>query len=249
MSNQQNKSGGRYDNYISINQRIQAAKHDIKAIITSDPVLFEGSNTFGYIRATIYLNDERNATAIASFRLDAQTGAQKTHPFEDAESSAVGRCLAFLGYHVDKAIASREEVEEAQRREAEYIEQEQQAKNREAHAEKLLKGRHMCIELIDEMRKRGLDPSLWPKWPYDRQNLNQLSIDELRAFYKWMDEQLSQSQVEGGQPAYDPEFDLIEDLITPISQEAQENLAKHAESINTAFAESMAKVVQSKVIK
>lgn len=248
MQKPQPAKTGRYDNYIPINERIAAAKQDIKMIITSDPVLFDNSDTFGYIRATIYLHDDRNATAIASFRLDAQTGAQKTHPFEDAESSAVGRCLAFLGYHVDRSIASREEVEEAHRREAEYVDQERQAKDREAHAEKIRKGRSMCVDLIDEMRKRGLDPSLWPKWPYDRPNLNQLSIDELRAFYKWMDEQLNDAQVtsEDNKPPYDPEFDLIDNLITP---EAQEDLANLAESIATEFSNSLANLAQSKGIK
>jgi hypothetical protein len=46
--------------------------------------------------------------------------AKATNPLEDAETSAVGRAIAFLGYSSDKrqgyAIASREEVEEAIRR-------------------------------------------------------------------------------------------------------------------------------------
>lgn len=214
MSNQ-HKSGGRYDNYIGIHERIAAARADIKSVITEAPVLFNDSPVFGYIRATVTLNDDRTATAIASFRLDATTGAQKTHPFEDAESSAIGRCLAFLGYHVDRAIASREEVEEAQRREADYIKQEQVAREAESHAAALRKGREMVADMIEQMRSYKLDPSLWPAWPYDRPAINSLSINELRAFYKWMmdqiDTHLQSAQTTSDTPAYDPEFDLIED--------------------------------------
>lgn len=188
--NNTNQPKGRLQNYIPINERLHAAKDDILQVSTTDPVLFDGSAVFGYIRATITLKDARSATAIASFRLDAASGAQKTHPFEDAESSAIGRCLAFLGYHVDRSIASREEVEEAHRREAEYIEQEQEAKQAEAQAEILRKGRAMVNEMIEEMRKHKLDPSAWPKWPYDRPNVRDLSVAELRAFYKWMSDQL-----------------------------------------------------------
>ena len=45
--------------------------------------------------------------------------AQKTNPLEDAETSALGRCLAFLGYATSKSLASREEIQEAQRRDTE----------------------------------------------------------------------------------------------------------------------------------
>lgn len=189
MSNQQ--KSGRYDNYIGIHERIAAAKDDILSVETTDPILFDGSNVFGFIRATITLKDNRKATAVASFRLDATTGAQKTHPFEDCESSAIGRCLAFLGYHVNRAIASREEVEEAMAREAEHLEQQQLAKQEQTQMEILKKGRETVIDLINEMRDLKLDPSLWPAWPYDRPNVNQLSISELRSFYKWMIQQIA----------------------------------------------------------
>lgn len=75
----------------------------------------------GYIRATVHFHDGRYATGTSSFRLDITgASAKATNPLEDAETSAVGRAIAFLGYSSDKrqgyAIASREEVEEAIRR-------------------------------------------------------------------------------------------------------------------------------------
>ncbi len=71
----------------------------------------------GFIRATVALQDGRSATATASFRLDLQNrSAQATNPLEDCETSAIGRALGFLGYGSSKSVASREEVQEAQRR-------------------------------------------------------------------------------------------------------------------------------------
>lgn len=87
----------------------------------------------GYIRATVYFHDGRYATGTSSFRLDVTgASAKATNPLEDAETSAVGRAIAFLGYSADKrqgyAIASREEVEEAIRRQEYDAPQAQQVK-------------------------------------------------------------------------------------------------------------------------
>jgi len=251
MSNPQTKD--RYANYIKINERIAAAKSDIRSVQTTDPVLFDGSTVFGYIRATITLKDDRVATAIASFRLDATTGAQKTHPFEDAESSAIGRALAFLGYHVDKAIASREEVEEAAKREAEYLEQEQAARQMDAQKEILRKGRESVNELIKEMRDLNLDPSIWPAWPYDRPHVNQLSVSELRSFYKWMMQQISdhkesQQTTAGAADAITdaPAMDSIDSYPDDDLDVLHSEIMNTAQTMNTAYKSAMAELVNMK---
>lgn len=186
----QKQGGDRYANYIGVNQRIQSAKKDILSVVTTDPILFAGSDVFGYVRATITLNDGRMATAIASFRLNATAGAQKTHPFEDAESSAIGRALAFLGYHVDKAIASAEEVQEAHAREEEDAQLEQERATAQSHKEKLELGRSAVREMIAECQAYGIKPDSFPKF----RKIVDMSVDELRAFYRWMDGEIKSAQ-------------------------------------------------------
>lgn len=105
----------RFKNYVSVAERVTSATPDIASIVTDAPVML--TDAMGYIRACVALKGGETATGTASFRLDLQgKSAQATNPLEDAETSAVGRALAFLGYSSSRSIASREDVIEAQRR-------------------------------------------------------------------------------------------------------------------------------------
>lgn len=199
--------------YIGINERIQAAKDLIQSVVTTDPILFVNSEKFGYVRATVTLTDGRSATAIASFRLDANAGAQKTHPFEDAESSAIGRALAFLGFHVSRAIASREEVEEAMRREQDDADQQQARQREQAHAEKLEAGRTAVREMIAECQAYGIKPDAYPKF----RKIVDMGVDELRAFYRWMDSAIKDAQ--SAQQTPDEDLDTLHEEVMATAAE------------------------------
>ena len=118
-SNAGNAGSNRLANYVSVAERVHDAQGELLRIETSAPIMI--NEQMGYIRCTVYMRNDRSATGTATFRLDlGGNSAKATNPIEDCETSAVGRALAFLGYSADKrmgfSIASKEEIEEAQRR-------------------------------------------------------------------------------------------------------------------------------------
>ena len=104
------------DTYVPVSERLSLAiAAGVQSIQTTAPTLL--SETMGFVQATVTMKDGRSASGTASFQLGLSgKSAQATSPLEDAETSALGRALAFLGFESTRGIASREEVQEARRR-------------------------------------------------------------------------------------------------------------------------------------
>jgi hypothetical protein len=103
------------DNYVPVAERLAAAHAEITHIKTAPPVML--TDMVGYVQVSVALQSGHTATGSAHFRLDREgMSAQATSPIEDAETSALGRALAFLGYESTRSIASREEMRVAETR-------------------------------------------------------------------------------------------------------------------------------------
>ena len=84
-----------------------------------------GQRNIWVIKAYLYLSagDQANNLPKATghaFEIDGTGGANQTSALENAESSAIGRCLMVAGYSMNKepnALASREEMEKVARSE------------------------------------------------------------------------------------------------------------------------------------
>ncbi len=99
MSSQQ--TNPRFENYVPVSERIE---HDRES-------------GFVLVRAEVYrLSDDALPAATGhAFEVRSEGYVNKTSYIENAETSAVGRALALLGYEIKRGVASREEMQKVER--------------------------------------------------------------------------------------------------------------------------------------
>ena len=90
--------------YITVAERLEKAKDDIKSINTE--VLY--NEPMVVIKATV-VTKKGTFTGISG--ANSNKSIEKESPYEVAETSAVGRALAFAGYETTNGIASAEEIQ------------------------------------------------------------------------------------------------------------------------------------------
>ena len=96
--------------YVYVRERVMAAQDQIQSVVVSRLEMV--TPAIGIITVSVQLKDGRAAEGSASFTFGLPgKSAQATSPVEDAETSALGRALAWLGYHADRP--SFEEMQKA----------------------------------------------------------------------------------------------------------------------------------------
>ena len=63
------------NDYVSVAERVAKASALIVSVVSTDPVMM--SDVLGFVRVVVTLSDGRSASALASFRLDAQRAHRK----------------------------------------------------------------------------------------------------------------------------------------------------------------------------
>lgn len=104
--------------YVEVNVRIMKfyEKYPEGRILTE---IVRWENDVIVMKATAYRNDtDVPASTGFAYEKEGSSFINKTSALENCETSAVGRCLAILGFEVKKSIASREEVANAQLQQA-----------------------------------------------------------------------------------------------------------------------------------
>jgi hypothetical protein len=112
--------------YATVAERIQllyAQYPDARIITENLTTLQDRAVSTWVVKASLYLSAEDQADGLVkatghAFEVDGGSGANQTSALENAESSAVGRCLALAGWAANKdsnSLASAEEMQKVQR--------------------------------------------------------------------------------------------------------------------------------------
>jgi len=101
------------EDYVTVNTRVQSfyEKYPDGSIQTE---LVSFADGVVVMKARAFRNGQDNIPATGhAYEKEGSSFINKTSALENCETSAVGRALAMMGFHVSKSIASREEVENA----------------------------------------------------------------------------------------------------------------------------------------
>lgn len=112
--------------YATVAERIQllyAEYPDARIITENLTTLQDRAVSTWVVKASLYLSAEDQAEGLVkatghAFEVDGGSGANQTSALENAESSAVGRCLALAGWAANKdsnSLASAEEMRKVER--------------------------------------------------------------------------------------------------------------------------------------
>lgn len=118
MAQNSNQRGDKLDGYVPVSERVDKfyQKHPEGRILTS---VIEHDREAGFImfRAEVYRNPDDTMPAATGHAYEYKDAGyvQKSSYIETGETSAIGRALAFLNFETKRGIASREEVEKAER--------------------------------------------------------------------------------------------------------------------------------------
>ena len=98
--------------YTMVNERITEFKKDHEGGSIRTKIL-NLTESFVVMKASVFIGDKLMATGHAQEDRDGVNKINKTSYVENCETSAIGRALGILGYGIDTAIASAEEVKTA----------------------------------------------------------------------------------------------------------------------------------------
>jgi hypothetical protein len=115
--------------YWTVAERLKLANGDDGKGIKSVATDLKQVGNLTVATAEVVFNDGRRFTGMAMLNYDARSPAERNAPLETAETSAVGRALAFGGFFGSpEGIAGAEEIQAAQEREAQRVIQPQPTK-------------------------------------------------------------------------------------------------------------------------
>lgn len=200
------------DNYVTVAERIAAFHHSFpEGRICTQILEHDAQSGFILMRAEIYRSsDDASPSATGhAFEVRGDSYVNRTSYIENAETSAVGRALALLGFEVRRGIASREEMEKVSRMEPppERAAARQGPKGAEPEAKTAAKAEETVTDLDSEILKAatalGYDAAKVRKWVNQRfevtGGLDSLTTHDKREILKIFREKAQPSQARAAQ--------------------------------------------------
>lgn len=117
MATQNNKQNS-LDNYVTVAERVGSFYNSYpQGRILTSIVQHDADSGFILMRAEVFraIDDAQPAATGHAYEVRGESFVNKSSYIENAETSAVGRALALLGFEVKRGIASREEFEKVAR--------------------------------------------------------------------------------------------------------------------------------------
>ena len=176
-NNQNQGKGKALDDYIEVNERIIACynKYPDGSIQTE---IISINDDRVVIKAYAYRDreDPRPATGHAE-EIRSASYINKTSALENGETSAVGRALALLGFHVKKSIASREEVANAIAQQEQLKEAEKESPRQDPNDKQLI------ITVLSKWETLGSDKVAFSNWVLSKyqKGIEELTIGEIKS--------------------------------------------------------------------
>lgn len=120
MAQQQQQRGGgdRFENYVPVAERLEKFYERFPdGRVMTQIVEHNQAEGFVLMRAEVYRTPDDAVPAATghAYEVRGESYVNKSSYIENAETSAVGRALALLGFEVKRGLASREEMEKVAR--------------------------------------------------------------------------------------------------------------------------------------
>ncbi len=194
MSRQAPQRNDRFEDYVPVAERVEQFYSRFPAgRILTQIVDHDRESGFVLIRAEVYRNPDDAAPAATGHAYEYKDSGyvQRTSYIEVAETSAVGRALALLGFEVKRGIASREEVEKTARREPERASRQPAAQAEEQPD-------NLDQEILQSAGELGYDAAKVKRWINQKykvtEGLEGLPLTSKREVLQLFREQVSQAQ-------------------------------------------------------
>jgi hypothetical protein len=154
-------SRDRFEDYVPVAERLEKFYERYpEGRVTTSIVEHNLESGFVLMRAEVYRSPDDAAPAATghAFEVRGESYVNKTSYVENAETSAVGRALAMLGFEVKRGIASREELQKTAR-----MQPAAQAKTTPAPAREESAG-DLDKDILQSAGELGYDAAKVRKW-------------------------------------------------------------------------------------